>query len=150
MFKKIYIASDHAGFELKEKIKNYLKDFKIEDLGTNNTESVDYPDFAFKLGEKVAENLESLGILICGMGIGMSMAANKVKGIRAAHCDNLQEAEMSRKHNKANVLCLGARIIDYNLAVKIINRFLGGDFEGGRHGRRVEKIDKYENQELRK
>ena len=150
MSKKIYIASDHAGFELKEKLKNYLKDksFELEDLGTNNENSVDYPDYAFKLGEKVAGDLESLGILICGTGIGMSMAANKVKGIRAAHCDNWKEAEMTRKHNKANVLCLGARIIDYDLAVKIIDAFLKNNFESGRHERRVGKIEKYENHEL--
>lgn len=142
--KIIYLASDHAGFNLKEKIKDYLsdKDFEIKDLGTNNTDSVDYPDYAFKLSEKVAGDKNSLGILICGTGIGMSMAANKVKGIRAAHCTLEIEAEMTRKHNNANVLCLGERIIDYDLAVKIVDSFLESEFEEGRHGRRVEKIEK--------
>ncbi len=145
MSKKIYIASDHAGFELKEKVKNYLKDknIEIEDLGTNNIDSVDYPDYAFKLGKKVASEENSLGILICGTGIGMCIAANKVKGIRAAHCNIEKEAEMTRKHNNANVLCLGARIIDYDLATKIVDRFLGSEFEGGRHKDRVNKINNY-------
>lgn len=143
--KKIYIASDHAGFELKEKIKKQLKEnnFGIEDLGTNSIESVDYPDYAFKLGEKVADGENNIGILICGTGIGMSMAANKVKGIRAAHCTSEIEAEMTVKHNNANVLCLGERIIDYNLAVKIVDKFLESEFEEGRHSSRVNKINNY-------
>ena len=143
--KKIYIASDHAGFELKEKIKKQLKEnnFGIENLGTNSIESVDYPDYAFKLGEKVADGENNIGILICGTGIGMSMAANKVKGIRAAHCTSEIEAEMTVKHNNANVLCLGERIIDYNLAVKIVDKFLESEFEEGRHSSRVNKINNY-------
>ena len=143
MSKKIYIASDHAGFALKEEVKQYLEDknFEIEDLGTNSKESVDYPNYAFKLGEKVVGDQSSLGILICGTGIGMSMAANKVKDIRAAHCTSEKEAEMTKKHNNANVLCLGERIIDYDLAVKIVDRFLESEFEGGRHEGRVKKID---------
>ena len=143
MSKKIYIASDHAGFALKEEIKQYLenKNFEIEDLGTNSKESVDYPNYAFKLGEKVVGDQSSLGILICGTGIGMSMAVNKIKDIRAAHCTSEKEAEMTKKHNNANVLCLGERIIDYDLAVKIVDRFLESEFEGGRHEGRVKKID---------
>ncbi len=148
MSKNIYIASDHAGFELKEKIKKHLSmqaNLEVEDLGTNSEDSVDYPDYAFEVGEKVAKDLDNLGILICGTGIGMCMAANKVRGIRAANCTFKKEAEMARKHNKANVLCLGARIIDHNLAMDIVESFLKNGFEGERHGRRVGKIDKYRN-----
>lgn len=148
MNKKIYIASDHAGYEFKEKIKECLQDkgFEVEDLGTNNGDAVDYPDYAFKLGKKVTADKNSLGILICGTGIGMCIAANKVKGVRAAHCTSSMEAKMTKKHNKANVLCLGARIISYDLAVKIIDCFIENGFEGGRHEERVEKIVEYENE----
>ena len=138
----IFIGGDHAGFELKGKIIEYLKEknIEVEDEGTYSEESVDYPDFAKKVAEKVLNNENALGILICGTGIGISMAANKVSGIRAALCTNETMAEYARKHNNANVLCIGARIIGEELARSIVNTFLSNEFEGGRHTKRVQKI----------
>lgn len=143
MGKKIFIGSDHAGFQLKENVKVFLekKKFKINDLGTFSEESCDYPDFAKKVAEKVAKEKNSFGILICGTGIGMSIAANKIKGIRAALVQDEFTAKKAREHNNANVLCLGARVIDSEKAKKILNIFLNTDFEGGRHSKRVEKIE---------
>ena len=139
---KISIGSDHAGFELKEKIKQYLKELghEYEDFGTNNNESVDYPDFALKVTESVARKESDMGILICGSGIGMSMSANKVPGIRAALCMNTEMARLSREHNNANVLTIGSRLIDENTAKEIVRVWLTTDFAGDRHLRRVNKM----------
>ncbi len=141
---KIAIASDHAGFELKELIKKDLPELKLEDLGTYSSDSVDYPDFGIKLAESVANNTFDRGIVICGSGIGMSIAANKVKGIRAALCQTKEFAELSRRHNDANVLVLSGRFISHYLAKEIIEIWLSTPFEGGRHQRRIDKISKYE------
>lgn len=140
----ISIGSDHRGFELKERIKEYLigKKHKVLDFGTVSNASVDYPDFAKKVGESVAMGETRFGIAICGSGIGVSIAANKVKGIRAVNATNSDMAEMSRKHNNANVICFGADFIDFDTAVKYWEIFASTDFEGGeRHNRRIEKIN---------
>lgn len=139
---KIAIASDHAGFELKEKIKNFLKELghEYEDFGTDSEESVDYPDYALKVAECVARKECDRGILICGSGIGMSMSANKVPGIRAALCCNTEMAKLSREHNDANVLTMGARLIDEDTAKEIVRVWLETEFLGERHLRRVNKM----------
>lgn len=138
----IIIGSDHAGYKLKELIKEYLKerDEPFLDMGTDSQESCDYPIFAGKVAKKVVNTENSRGILVCGSGIGVSIAANKVKGIRAALCMSTELAEMSRRHNDANILCLGARYIDFEAAKSIIKIFLSTEFEGGRHERRVQEI----------
>lgn len=148
---KIALGADHAGFELKEKIKQHLtrKGFDVDDRGTNSSESVDYPDFARAVGEKVVGQNADRGILVCGTGIGMSIAANKVPGIRAANANSEVEAQLSREHNDANVLALGARLIDENTAVKIVDRWLNTGFMGGRHATRVDKITAIERDEAR-
>ncbi|MFA5403527.1 MAG: ribose 5-phosphate isomerase B [Ignavibacteria bacterium] len=140
----ISIGSDHRGFELKQRIKEYLKgkNLKVLDFGTNSNASVDYPDFAKKVGESIAKSESKFGIVICGSGIGVSIAANKVKGVRAVNATNSDMAEMSRKHNNANVICFGADFIDFDTAVKYFEIFVNTDFEGGeRHNRRIEKIN---------
>ncbi len=140
----ISIGSDHRGFELKERIKEYLKSKKVKviDFGTDSNASADYPDFAQKVGISVAKGESKYGIAICGSGIGVSIAANKVKGIRAVNATNSDMAEMSRKHNNANVICFGADFIDFDTAVKYWEIFANTDFEGGeRHNRRIEKIN---------
>jgi ribose 5-phosphate isomerase B len=140
----ISIGSDHRGFELKERIKEYLikKNNKVLDFGTDSNASVDYPDFAKKAGISVAKGESKFGIAICGSGIGVSIAANKVKGVRAVNVTNKDMAEMSRKHNNANVFCLGADFVDFDTAVRYWEIFSGTDFEGGeRHNRRIEKIN---------
>lgn len=140
----ISIGSDHRGFELKERIKEYLikKNHKALDFGTDSNASVDYPDFSKKVGESVAKGESKFGIVICGSGIGVSIAANKVKGVRAVNATNSDMAEMSRKHNNANVICFGADFIDFDTAVKYFEIFVNTDFEGGeRHNRRIEKIN---------
>ena len=144
---KIVIGSDHAGFRLKEIVKNFLKtrNIEVEDFGTYTEESVDYPDYAFKVGEAVARKDFDFGILICGSGIGMSIAANKVKGVRAALCNDLYTANVSREHNNANILCMGGRVIGEEVAKEIVSVWLNAKFEGGRHERRVNKITDYEN-----
>ena len=141
--KSIIIASDHAGFLVKEKVKIFLNKSKIKslDLGTFTEERVDYPDYAQKLALSVKKK-SSFGILICGSGIGVSIAANRFKEIRAAVCYNQLSASLARKHNNANVLCLGARLINFNNTKKIINTFISTKFEGGRHTTRVKKLDK--------
>lgn len=146
---KVSIGADHAGFELKEKIHKLLSDQGIEvaDEGTHSAESVDYPDYARKVAEAVAGNGSQRGILVCGSGIGMAMAANKVHGIRAAHVTSEQEARMSREHNDANILTLGARVLDEATALRIVQIFLNTKFEGGRHQRRVDKIAALERNE---
>ena len=139
--KKLFIASDHAGYNLKERIiSKYSKSKKIIDLGPNNKNSVDYPDFAKKLSKKVASNKESFGILICGSGTGMAIAANKIKNIRAALCYSKKNTKLSRLHNNANIITLGERLINKNKAISLIKIFLSTKFEGGRHLRRVKKI----------
>ena len=144
---KIAIGSDHAGFRLKEIVKNFLKtrNIEVEDFGTYTEESVDYPDYAFKVGEAVARKDFDFGILICGSGIGMSIVANKVKGVRAALCNDLYTAHVSREHNNANILCMGGRVIGEEVAKEIVSVWLNAKFEGGRHERRVNKITDYEN-----
>lgn len=139
---KIALGADHAGFELKEEIKRQLAvaGVQTDDRGAHSSESVDYPDFARAVGEEVARRHADFGILVCGTGIGMSMSANKVPGIRAAKADTEYEAEMARAHNDANVLCLGARVIDAATAEKLVRKFLETRFEGGRHQRRVDKV----------
>ena len=139
--KKVIIGCDHAGLELKEHIKALLSNggYLIDDLGTNSEESVDYPDYAIKVSEKVKkENIP--GILICGTGIGMCMTANKIDGIRAALAKDSYTAEMSRKHNNANVLCMGGRTTSPEDAEMIVHSFLTTQFEGGRHEKRVNKM----------
>jgi len=140
---KYFIGTDHAGFEVKPFVIEYLqkKGIEVEDLGTYSTESVDYPDFAHKVAEAVKNNPGTMGILICGSGIGMSLAANKHKGIRAALCHDHYTASMARKHNDANILCFGARIVGKGEIESILEGWLNSEFEGGRHQRRVEKID---------
>lgn len=139
----IAVASDHAGYELKEKIKAYLIDngFAIEDFGTNSTESCDYPVFAKKLCQAVQSGKCEKGILVCGTGIGMSMVANKQKGIRAAACSDYFSAKFTRMHNDANVLCLGARVIGEGLACELVDVFIKTDFEGGKHQRRIDMFE---------
>ena len=140
--KKVVLASDHAGFKLKEEIKNFLikKKEKILDLGTKNTNSVDYPDYAHLLSKKMKKDKNQFGILICGSGIGMSMAANKHRNIRAAMCYNTKSTKLSRSHNNANVMTIGSRLIKKKVALKCVSTFLKTDFDGGRHIRRVKKI----------
>tara|TARA_B100000424_G_scaffold187458_1_gene145687 strand:- start:185 stop:610 length:426 start_codon:yes stop_codon:yes gene_type:complete len=139
---KISIGSDHAGYILKDFIVDYLKQNQhtITDFGCNSAESVDYPDYAHKVCVDFIHKKSNYGILICGTGIGMSMAANKVAGVRAALCKDVYSAEMTRKHNNANILCLGARNTDPNIITAIVDAFLNTDFEGGRHETRVKKF----------
>ncbi len=140
---KLAMASDHAGFGLKEDIKGLLEDagHTVEDFGCYNEESCDYPDFARKLCEAVLEGVCERGVLICGTGLGMSYSANRYKGIRAALCMNAEMAQMSRAHNDANVLVLGARLIESDTAKDILRIWMDTPFDGGRHLRRVRKID---------
>ena len=138
----IVIASDHAGFKLKEEIKNFLisKRKKILDLGTKSTDSVDYPDYAHLLSKKMKKSKNKFGILVCGSGTGMSMVANKHKNIRAALCYNTKSTKLSRLHNNANVMAIGSRLIKKDVALKCVSIFLKTKFDGGRHLRRIKKI----------
>jgi ribose 5-phosphate isomerase B len=138
----IALGADHAGYGLKEALKAWLINhgYQVLDLGTYSTESVDYPDYAGLVAESVADHKVERGLLICGTGLGMSMAANKVPGVRAALCADLYTARMSREHNDANVLVLGGRLMGTDMAADILEAWLGTDFAGGRHARRVEKI----------
>ena len=140
--KKIFISSDHAGFRLKEALKTYLKRKKLDfqDFGPKNDNSVDYPDYAHKVAKKVRLSKKNVGILICGSGTGMNIAANKHKNIRAAQCFNLKSTKLSRLHNDANIITLGSRLITKKNALKFISVFLNTKFDGGRHLRRVKKI----------
>lgn len=142
----IAIASDHGGFDLKSYVVKYLSDngFQFEDLGTFNTDSVDYPDYAVKVAEGVAQGRYEKGIVICGTGIGISIAANKIHGIRAALCTDSYMARMSREHNDANVLALGGRVIGPELALDIVKTWLETEFLGGKHKRRIDKIAEIE------
>ena len=140
--KKLFISSDHAGFKLKEEIKKHFnKKFSFEDLGTDSSKiSVNYPDYAHKLCKKVSKNNKYIGILVCGSGMGMSMAANKHKKIRAAVCYSVKNTKLSRLHNNANIITLGSRLTKKNIAFKCIDAFINTKFEGGRHKKRVKKI----------
>lgn len=138
----VALGADHAGFPLKEDLKGWLisRGFDVVDLGTQATESVDYPDFAIAVGGAVTSGKADRGVLVCGTGIGMAMAANKVPGARAAACSDAYTARMSREHNDANILALGARITSREAAIEILEVWLNAEFAGGRHARRVEKI----------
>ena len=139
---KIFISSDHAGFSLKDQIYDKLKkrNYRITNLGPFNDKSVDYPIYAKKLAKTVSRNKSSFGILVCGSGTGMAMAANKVKNIRAAVCYNVKNTKLSRLHNNANIITVGSRLTSKNLAYKLVSIFLKTKFEGGRHLRRIKKI----------
>lgn len=145
--KKIVMASDHAGFELKNTLVQFLKDdgYNVEDAGTYSKDSCDYPMYAEKACNYMLDGNAELCILVCGTGIGMSMAANKVKGIRAACCSDTYSAKYTRLHNDANVLCMGARVVGEGLAYEIAKVFLDTEFEGGKHLRRVNMISDIEN-----
>lgn len=144
---KIAIGCDHGGFELKEEIKKYIegKGVTVVDFGCHSNESVNYPEYGLKVSESVTSNETDLGILICGTGLGMSYVANKVKGIRCACVSDVFSAEMSRLHNNANVLAIGARVVGLGLAIKIVDTYLGAEFEGGRHQNRIDMISDVEN-----
>jgi len=139
---RIAIGSDHAGYLVKDMIVDHLKQHNIEitDLGCNTPDSVDYPDYAKKVCAEILQDRANFGILVCGTGIGMSMAANKIVTIRAALCNDVYAAEMTRKHNDANVLCLGARTVNPSIVRDIVNIFLKTEFEGGRHETRIRKF----------
>ncbi len=143
----IAIGCDHGGFELKNHIIKYLGDKGIElcDFGTYSEDSCDYPDIAGKVAKAVAEGKHEKAILICGTGIGISMAANKIKGVRAALCSDVYSAKMTRNHNDANILCLGGRVTGRELAFMICDTFLSEEFEGGRHQTRIDKLHMLEN-----
>jgi ribose 5-phosphate isomerase B len=140
----IAIGADHAGYAAKEHLKAWLaeRSHDVVDLGTNGEASVDYPDFASRVGRAVVAGEAPLGVLICGSGIGMSIAANKLAGVRAAHCTDGYQARVARQHNDANVLCLGARVSGFGVMEDALESFLGHRFEGGRHAARVEKIQR--------
>ena len=140
--KKIFISSDHAGFKLKEAIKSYLSNKKLSftDMGPYNDSRVDYPDFAHKVARKVKLNKNNIGILVCGSGMGMNIAANRHNNIRAAQCFNLKSAKLSRLHNDANIITLGSRLLTKKNALSCVGVFLDTKFEGGRHSKRIKKI----------
>lgn len=142
---KIYIASDHIGVALKQVVGDYLQSagHVIEDIGPHVTERVNYTDFAMTLCETILKEKDAKGILICGTGIGMSMMSNRHKGIRAAVCTNEYMAEMTVRHNNANILCLGSRVIGSDLALSIVRAFFAASYEGGRHELRVKQLDEY-------
>ena len=142
IFKTVCIASDHAGFNLKEDIKNHLinKKVSIFDVGPYIDHSVDYPDFAKKLAKRIKSKKSDVGILVCGSGTGMAICANKIKTIRAAVCYNLKSTRLSRQHNNANIIALGSRLIKKKLSLKLVEVFLETKFEGGRHLKGVRKI----------
>ena len=143
----IALGADHAGYRLKERLRAYLSDkgYQVEDLGTHSEQSADYPDFAARVAEQVQAQKAKFGVLVCGTGIGMAMAANKMPGIRASACNDTLAALMSRSHNDANILTLGSRTVDEPTARKILDVWLSTPFAGGRHQRRVRKIQKLEN-----
>ncbi len=145
----IGLASDHAGFALKEKVKQHLVEsgYQVLDFGTEGTERVDYPDFGRACAAAVAENRCSAGVVICGTGIGMSIVANKVRGVRAALCHSVTEARLARQHNNANVLALGGRILGETVAFDIVDTWLNTEYEGGRHQRRLDKIAALEKEQ---
>ena len=140
---KTAVASDHGGFALKEKVKEHLIEggFDVEDLGTHSEESVDYPVYGKACGEAVASGKADLGVVVCGTGIGISIAANKVKGIRCGLCTSVEMAHLTKQHNNANILALGGRTTEPELALKIVDEWLDTEFEGGRHQRRVDMLE---------
>ncbi len=146
MVMKVVIGSDHAGYRLKESVKNFLigKGMDVEDVGTHSEESTDYPLYAEKVARYIQDGKAERGILICGTGIGMSISANKFRGIRASLCTNEYMARMSRRHNNANVLCLGSRVVGEDLALSIVSAWLDEEFEGGRHLKRLTTIEEWE------
>ena len=145
---KIAIGSDHRGFEVKRRLVPFLQNLghEVLDVGPSSTESVDYPDYAFQVGQAVSQGQVERGILVCGTGIGMCIAANKVPGVRAAPCHDSITAEMSRAHNNANVLCLSADLLGEELIERMIRIWLDTNFAGGRHARRVDKIGRFEGE----
>ena len=142
MAQKLLVGSDHAGLDLKRELLGVAAElgYVVVDLGTHTSDSSDYPDYAHQVSSAVARG-EGLGLLVCGTGLGMSMAANRHRGVRAALCGDMFSASMARKHNDANVICIGARVVGPGLAAEILKAFLSAEFEGGRHQRRVQKID---------
>ncbi len=140
--KKIALGADHAGFELKGRIAKYLEEngYEVKDFGTFSADSIDYPDPAYSTAKSVSEHQSDEGILICGTGIGMSIVANKLPGVRAALCNSVETAQLSKKHNNANLLCLGSRVKHSDTIESIVEEWLNAKFEEGRHGRRVDKI----------
>jgi ribose 5-phosphate isomerase B len=145
---KIILAADHGGFELKEIIKEHLSsNYEIVDLGTHNNDSVDYPDYGIKAGQALMAGQADKAIIFCGTGIGISIAANKVPGVRAALCHNVEYAKLSRQHNDANILALGGRFLAPDQAKDIVNAWLTTDFEGDRHQKRLNKINVYERKQ---
>jgi len=139
---KILIASDHGGYKLKEYLKTYFKtqNYEFEDLGTHSEDSVDYPVYASRVAKRVPDETNTLGVLICGTGIGISIAANKHKGVRAALVDSVTMARLSREHNNANIICMGGRTTGELIAVEMIDTFINTKFEGGRHQKRLDLI----------
>lgn len=144
--KKIVLGADHGGYELKNHIKAHLESqgFEVVDVGTNSGESCDYPIFASRLCQRLQNGESELGVLVCGTGIGMSMAANKHRGIRAACCSDTFSARLTRNHNNANVLCLGARVVGAGLALDLVDAFVNAEFDGDRHTRRLSLIEDIE------
>ena len=140
--KKIFLSSDHAGYKLKESIKLHLDKKKIKyiDLGPFSSDRVDYPDYAHKVAKRVKTNKDNIGILVCGSGMGMNIAANRHKNIRAAQCFNLKSTKLSRLHNNANIITLGSRLLTKKNALSCVGVFLNTKFEGGRHSKRIKKI----------
>ncbi len=139
---RISIGGDHAGFELKERVKTLLEErqYRVADMGTSSGESVDYPDYAAAVAQAVSSGEADRGVLVCGTGIGMSITANKFANVRAALCHDVETARLSRQHNNANVLAIGSRVLDPELALTIVQEWMDTTFEGGRHSRRLEKI----------
>ncbi|MBQ8432273.1 MAG: ribose 5-phosphate isomerase B [Clostridia bacterium] len=148
--KKITIGCDHAGYELKLKVIAHLQErgYEVLDVGTHSTESCHYPEIAHEVCKNIQNGVTELGILVCGTGIGMSMAANKHKGIRAAACSDTFSARLTRVHNDANVLCFGERVVGMGLALDLVDNFIDAEFEGGKHQYRVDMITAIEQQEL--
>jgi ribose 5-phosphate isomerase B len=145
---RIALGADHAGFQAKESIKKYLEaaEYAVSDTGTSSGESVDYPDFAIKVARRVQQGEDDLGILVCGTGIGMAIAANKIGGVRAAVAHDALTAQLSREHNDANVLALGARVLSEHQLIEVVASFLSAQFAGGRHQRRVDKISELDQE----
>lgn len=143
---KVALGADHGGYELKELVREHLQKngHEVTDYGTDSTKSVDYPEYGFKVGEAIISKQADLGIVVCGTGIGISIAANKVRGIRTALCTNSYMAKMAREHNNANILALGARVVGEGLALDIVDTFLASSFSGWRHTRRVNLITEFE------
>jgi len=148
---KIYTGSDHAGFDLRGRMVGHLRalGFEVEDLGTPSEESTDYPDWAAAVGRAVRDHAGTVGVLVCGSGLGVCMAANKIHGVRAADAWNVESARLSRAHNDANVLCVGSRLVPETAAFAIVDAWLDTEFEGGRHTRRIEKMAALEVEEAR-